>query len=113
MVCALQTLDALRRKVKWQYQLQWDSMRGTPTWYNNAWEAVEGSYQVGYIYSLNENKVYEYTVPTEIRQFSRFMMMEKLSMVVVREKDEILTVDRLLFIGDIAKKDWVKSNSEE
>ena len=34
-------------------------------------------------------------------------------MVVVREKDEILTVDRLLFISDIAKKDWVKSNSEE
>ena len=32
-VCVLQNLYALRRKVKWQDQLQWDSMRSTATWY--------------------------------------------------------------------------------
>ena len=36
MVCVLQTLDALRRKVKFQDQLQWESMNRTSTWYNNA-----------------------------------------------------------------------------
>ena len=36
MVCAIQTMEASQRKGKWQYQLQWDSMRRTPTWYKNA-----------------------------------------------------------------------------
>ena len=31
MGCAIQNLDASRRKGKWQDQLQWDSMRRTPT----------------------------------------------------------------------------------
>ena len=35
MVCEIQNLDASRIKGKWQDQLQWDSMRRTPTWYNN------------------------------------------------------------------------------
>ena len=34
-------------------------------------------------------------------------------MGVVRRQDEALTVDQLLLIGDIAEKDWVKSNSED
>ena len=42
MGCAIQTLDASRRKGKCQDYLQWDSMRRTPTWYNNAWEAGVG-----------------------------------------------------------------------
>ena len=36
IVCALQTLDSLRKKLKWQYQLQCYSMHWTPTWYNSA-----------------------------------------------------------------------------
>ena len=31
VVCAPHTLDALRRKWKWKYQIQWESMRRTPT----------------------------------------------------------------------------------
>ena len=32
---------------------------------------------------------------------------------MVRRRDEALTVNQLLFIGEIAKEDWSKSNSEE
>ena len=34
-------------------------------------------------------------------------------MGVVRRQDEALKVDQLLLIGDIAEKDWLKSNFEE
>ena len=44
---AIQTLDDLRRKGKWQDKLQWDSMRRNPTCYNNAWEAGLGSSEAG------------------------------------------------------------------
>ena len=32
--------------------------------------------------------------------------------MVIRQ-DEVLTVDQILLIGDIAEEDWSKSNSEE
>ena len=32
---------------------------------------------------------------------------------MVRRRDEALTVNQLLFIGDIAEEYWPKSNSEE
>ena len=51
MGCAIQTLDASRRKGRCQDQLQWDLMRRTPTWYTNEWEAGAGSLEAGYIYS--------------------------------------------------------------
>ena len=41
------------------------------------------------------------------------MLGEILRIGVVRRHDEALTVDQLLLIGDIAKEDWSKSNSEE
>ena len=113
MGCTIQTLDALRRKGKCQDQLQWDSMRRTPTWYNNAWEAAAGSLEAGAIYSENGKNVYESNYPTSSRWFSRFMLGRKRIMGVVRSQDEALTVDKLLFIGEISKEDWSKSNSEE
>ena len=65
MGCALQILDALRRKGKWQCQLQWDSMCRTHTWYNNAWEAGSDSSEAGAIYSENVKNVYESTTTME------------------------------------------------
>ena len=93
----------LRKKRKFHDQLQWDSIHRTPTWYNNTWEAGVGFYEAGAIYLSNDNKVYD----------SRFILREKLRMGVVKSQDEALTVDQLLLIGDIADKDWVKSNPEE
>ena len=59
MESAIRNLDALQIKGKCQYHLQWNSMRRTPTCYNNAWEAGAGSFEAGAIYSENEKKVYE------------------------------------------------------
>ena len=111
--CAIHNLDASRRKGKWQDQLQRDSMRRTPTWYKNAWEAGAGSLEAGSIYSENDKKLYEYTATTTSRWFSRFIMGAKQRMVVVRRQDEALKVNRLLLIGEISEEDWSKSNYEE
>ena len=113
MGCAIQTLEAWRRKVKLQDQLQWDSMRRTPTWYTNEWEAGAGSLEAGDIYSENEKKVYESTAPTAGRWFSIFMMGAKRRMGLVRRQGKALTVDQLLLIGEIAEGDWSSSNYEE
>ena len=97
----------------WKETRNRDSMRRTPTWYNNAWEAAAGSLEAGAIYSANGKNVYESNYPTSSRWFSRFMLGRKRIMGVVRSQDEALTVDKLLFIGEISKEDWSKSNSEE
>ena len=113
MVCELQTLDAFRRKVKWQYQLQWDSMRRTFTWYNNAWEAGVGSSDTGDIYSSTDKKVYESTSPLASTWFSIFMLGAKQRMGVARRHDKALKIYQLLLIGNIADNYWLKSNYEE
>ena len=61
----LNNMDASQRKGNCQYQLQWDLVRRTPTWYTNAWEAASGSLEAGAIYSENDIKLYESTAPTE------------------------------------------------
>ena len=99
MGCAIQTLDASRIKGKWQDQLQWDLICRTPTWYNNEWESGAGPLEAGEIYYDNEKKVYESTAPTSSRWFSRFVLVGKRGMVVVRIRDEALTVDQILLIG--------------
>ena len=91
-------MDDSRISGKWKYLLQWDSMCRTPTWYNNTWEAGEGSYEVGVIYLSNEKKVYESTAPIARKWSSRFMLGGKIRMGVVRNQDKALTVDHILFI---------------
>ena len=104
--CAIQNMENLRRKGKWQDQIQWYSIIRTTTWYNNAWEAGAGSLGAGAIYSANEKNVYESTDSTASRWFSRFMLGENRRMGVVRRQDKALTVDQLLLIGDISEEDW-------
>ena len=69
--------------------------------------------EAGAIYLEIEQKVYDSTAPTASRWFSRFMLGEKRRMGVVIRKDEALTVNKILLIGEIAEEDWSKSNSEE
>ena len=68
--------------------------------------------EAGAIYSANDKKLYESTAPTASRWFSRFILGAKRRMGVVRRQDEALTVNQLLFIGDISEEDWSKSNYE-
>ena len=74
MGCALQTLDASRRKHKWQDQLQWDLMHQNSTWYNNTWETGAGFSETGATYSANDKNVYDPTAPTASRWLSRLML---------------------------------------
>ena len=83
MGCALQNLDTLLIKGKWQDQLQSDSMRRNSTCYNNTWEAVAGSLDTGAIYSANEKKD-ESTTSIASRWFSIFVLGEKRIMALVR-----------------------------
>ena len=110
MGCVLQTLDYLKRKGEWKDRVQWYSMNCTPTWYNNSCELGEESSEAGAIYSANETNVYESTAITASMWLSRFMLGGKRRMVVVRRQDEALTVNQLFLFGDIAEKDWLKSN---
>ena len=88
-------------------------MRRTPTWYNNAWEAGAGSLEAGAVYSEKDKEVYESTAPTASRWLSRLLLGEKQRIGVAIRKDEALTVDRILLIGEIVEEDWSKSNFEE
>ena len=69
MRCALQTMNALRRKVKCHDHLQWNFMHINRTWYNNTRETGVGSSEAGAIYSSNDKNVYKSTAPTESRWF--------------------------------------------
>ena len=67
----------------------------------------------GAIYLENYKKVYDSTATTASRCFSIFLLGETRIMGVVRRQDKALTVDQLLFIGDIDEEDRSKSNCGE
>jgi hypothetical protein len=63
MGIAITTLNASLRKGRYADHLQWESMRRTPTWYGNLWEA--GSNYGGLsIFSNQDKKIYETNCPT-------------------------------------------------
>ena len=72
MKVVVTTLNTSTRAGKYQATIQWDTMRDTPTCFNNAYKAGEG-YGTGEIYSSNEKKVYESSNSTSGRWFPRFM----------------------------------------
>ena len=111
MRITLMTLNSSLRIGRYLDTIQWDTMRKTPTWWTNAFEAGE-EYGEGAIYSSNDKKVYESTAPTASRWFARFMLGAKRRMGVVRKQDEALTVEQLLAVCEIAEDDWRKSKSE-
>ena len=113
MRCALQTMNALRRKVKCHDHLQWNFMHINRTWYNNTRETGVGSSEAGAIYSSNDKNVYKSTSPMTRIWFSIFVLKKKRRIGVLRRKDEALTADQLLLIGNIYEKDSAKLNYEE
>ena len=112
MACAFQTLDASRKKGKWKNKLQWDLMCRTPTWYNNAQEVGEGSYEAG-LFTRKMKRIF--MRPLLLRQIdgSRDLFWGEFRMGVVGNQDKAMMVDQLLLICDIAKEDWLQSNCEE
>ena len=66
MGITLMTLNSSLRMGRYLDTIQWDTMRKTPTWWTNAFEAGE-EYGEGAIYSSNDKKVYESTAPAASR----------------------------------------------
>ena len=111
MGVAVSTLNASLRKGKYAGHLQYDSMRKTPTAYNNAYEAGE-EFGTGAVFSNQDKKSYETHAPTGNRWFTRFMLGAKRRMGVIRKQDEALTVEQLLGVAELAEMDWQKSKCE-
>ena len=57
--------------------------------------------------------MYESNDTNATRWFSIFIMGEKRIMGMVRSKEDVLPVDQLLLVAEIAEEYWSKSNSEE
>ena len=112
MTCALITLNASMRTGTYTKHLQWDTMRRTPTWYNNSFAASEGT-TAGSIWSGDERKLYGTSAPTASKWFSRFMLGAKRRMGVIRRQNEALTVPQLLGILRIGEEDWQESRCEK
>ena len=110
MACACITLNASNRVGRHQRTIQWDTMRKTPTWYSNAYEAGEG-YGTEAIYSNNDKKVYASSAPTASRWFPRFMLGTKRRMGVCRKQNEAITVNQVMAVCEIAERDWSLSQS--
>ncbi|KAL7530331.1 hypothetical protein ACHAXR_005038 [Thalassiosira sp. AJA248-18] len=76
MKCALFTLNASLRTGRYADHLQWDSMRKTPTWYNNAYEAGEEASESA-VFAAYDKKMYVSEAPTSSKWFPRFMLGAK------------------------------------
>ncbi len=111
MGVAIMTLNASLRKGKYADHLQWDSMRRTPTWYNNVFEAGE-MYGEGTIYSSQDKRVHGSEASTVGRWFARMMLGAKRRMGVLRKQDEALSAEQLVKMCEVAETDWVKSKCE-
>ena len=112
MKCAIMTLNASLRKGKYTGNLQWASMRKTPTWFENVFGAGEMSPELS-VFASDEKKLYASDSPLASKWFPRFMLGAKRRMGVMRKQDEALTVDQLLGILEIMEKDWRSSTCEE
>ena len=108
MGMALFTLQASLRKGRYSQQhLQWDSMRKTPTWYVNTYEARTG-YRTDAMMVMvqGEKKMFVSDCAVSGKWFSRFMWGAKLRMGVIRRQNEALSALMVLAIVIIADEDW-------
>ena len=111
MAMAIYTLHTSLRQGKYTTNLQWDSMRKTPTWYANAFGAG-ADYNNGAVLAKDEKKLFITECPTAGWWFSRFMRGAKLRMGVIRRQNEALTIKVVLALCDLAEQDWTSSQDE-
>jgi len=109
MGMAIYTLHSSLRQGKYTTNLQWDSMRKTPTWYANAFGAGS-EYSNGAVLAKDEKKLFITECPTAGWWFSRFMRGAKLRMGVIRRQNEALTVKVVLAVCELAEEDWARSS---
>ena len=68
MKCALFTLNVSLCTGRYADHLQWDSMRKTPTWYNNDFEAGENASESA-VFAAYNKKMYLSGAPTSSKWF--------------------------------------------
>ena len=112
MGIALYTLQASLRKGRYSNYLQWDSMRKTPTWYANAYEAGT-EYGNGSMMVQDDRKLFSTLCPSNGKWFSRFMRGAKLRMGVIRRQNEALTAMMILAVLQFAEEDWKSTEDEK
>ena len=112
MAIALVTLNASLRPGKYAQHLQYDSMRKTPTWFRNAYEAGS-NYIVDTLYAQDEKKVHSTNCVVAGEWFVRFKLGSKLRMGQIRKQNEAFTPAIIHALDKVAQDAWTNSASEE
>jgi len=107
MGLALITLNSSLRAGRNADTIQWDTMRKTPGWFFQVWEATTGGEEVS-IFAADNKKMYETDCITRSRWFSAFMLGAKKRMGVVRKQNEALSSKQLLALLEIAEARWAE-----
>ena len=111
MKAAVMTLVSSLRKGRYTKNLQWDSMRKTPTWYGSLYDAGSG-YVNESVIGREDKKQYVSDAPTGGKWFARFMRGAKLRMGVERRQNEALTSEIVLSMDRIVETRWQAAQSE-
>ena len=85
--------------------IQYDTMRKTPTWYGNAFDAGS-EYTCDTVVGLDQKKQYLSSSHTFGKWFSRFMRGARLRMGMVRRQNEALTSELVLRMCSVAEGEW-------
>ena len=111
MGIAIVTLNASLRPGKYTGNLQYDSMRRTPTWFRNVFTAGAG-YNVDTLYAQDEKKVHATTCVTAGEWFVRFKLGTKYRTGQIRKQNEAFTPDIVHALDKVSQEMWEKSLDE-
>ena len=111
MRAAIQTLNASLRPGKYAGHLQFDAMRRTPTWWNNAYTAGT-QYNRGAMFAKDERKVSVTTSPVMGEWFTRFKRGAKLRMGEIRKQNNPFTSKLILALDAVCQSQWEVSADE-
>jgi hypothetical protein len=105
MGVAILTVVTLLRAGINSSNIQCSTMRKTPTWYGNAFDAGS-EYTCNTVVGLDQKKEYLSSSHTLGKWFSRFMRGARLRMGMVRRQNEALTLELVLKVCSIAEGEW-------
>ena len=108
MRVALATLGASLRKGIHTRNVQFETVRGTRTWYGNVYDAG-AEYDGTYLGVQGGKEVFASNSPTKKEWFRRFMRGLELRMGVVRIQNEALTSRQVLGLMRLVHAEWVEA----
>ena len=105
MRVAVQVLRASLRPGKYAEFIQFDTIRKTRTWWNNAYNAGE-EYNADAIFARDERKVVATTSPTSGEWFTRFMRGLKLRVGEIKKQNNPFTSEIVLALDKVCEEAW-------